>query len=1018
MSANPDASSLEEGMARYAADNDEVNASLTKQKASHSHYNFLAFLIPLLILALAYATRTIFPFGDRQILTVDLFHQYAPFMAALRRTLLSGESIFYTFSGGLGMNFYSLIAYYLASPLNILLLIFPESFLSEAVFVLTLVKVGLAGMAFHLFLKENFQRQGVFSVIFGSMYALSAYVMAYSWNIMWLDALILLPLVLWALIRFFKQGKFVLYVIFLFLLLVSNYYVAFFACIFIALYFPILMLQHTEGWKGSRRAKIIFKLVAVTAIAVALSAALLLPVLKSLQYTSASGDKFPQKIEFTANPLAYLAQHFIFLQPTIRSGYPNLYAGVSTILLIPVFFMSGRIRLREKIMHALLLLFLLLSFDLNILNFLWHGMHFPNQLPYRNSFVYIFLVLTMAYAALRSLRDLKAKDVVLLAVPLMLAVPISVLLLDDLADSPATQWATIALLLLYALLFAAFGHSGLREKKQSNRSSSRRSILSIYLILLMIAELLAHSIVSVHFVDTNEYYGLRDGYAAGNKPAAIRAALADIENNYQDGPFYRLEINKQKSSNDPALYGYNGLSMFASTSAKAPVRFFENMGYYSNGINSYKYTGSTLFLDSLFGIEFLLARDPISYEDALREKILDNGEVQVYQNPYVLPLAFVANSSVLTYSSTDAQVFRNQNRLAQHINPDLENIFTELKVTNLDAPQGTASTSGDSRFNFYKTYPEDSYTLHLHAQIDEAATYYLYVDSKKNDMDDANLTDQSGQVISLNRSGLTELGFLGMGEVNLELTFSASAADSGSIELRLARLNEAELKKFCLAGNSSGLKLSSFRNDYIKGNFTSPENGVLLLSIPYDPGWTIRVDGEIQDVRKLDQALMAVPVSAGEHSLTMLFRPEGLSEGILISAIALAAFILAIIGSVLGRKRREQTAPGEIIASDRFLAGPDEEDKQNFAQKSEADLAASDAAANSPEERDQLFDEILSENAEQGWNRKKDITFDKMEQYSKRSYLYPDTTDASDGDSVSAAAESDVTDGSEQTKDN
>ena len=356
MSANPDASSLEEGMARYAADNDEVNASLTKQKASHSHYNFLAFLIPLLILALAYATRTIFPFGDRQILTVDLFHQYAPFMAALRRTLLSGESIFYTFSGGLGMNFYSLIAYYLASPLNILLLIFPESFLSEAVFVLTLVKVGLAGMAFHLFLKENFQRQGVFSVIFGSMYALSAYVMAYSWNIMWLDALILLPLVLWALIRFFKQGKFVLYVIFLFLLLVSNYYVAFFACIFIALYFPILMLQHTEGWKGSRRAKIIFKLVAVTAIAVALSAALLLPVLKSLQYTSASGDKFPQKIEFTANPLAYLAQHFIFLQPTIRSGYPNLYAGVSTILLIPVFFMSGRIRLREKIMHALLLL--------------------------------------------------------------------------------------------------------------------------------------------------------------------------------------------------------------------------------------------------------------------------------------------------------------------------------------------------------------------------------------------------------------------------------------------------------------------------------------------------------------------------------------------------------------------------------------------------------------------------------------------------------------------------------------
>ena len=975
MSTNPDANSLEEGMARYAEDNDEKNASLIKQKTPHSHYNFLAFLIPLLILALAYATRTIFPFGDRQILTVDLFHQYAPFLATLRRTILSGESIFYTFSGGLGMNFYSLIAYYLASPLNILLLIFPESLLSEGVFALTLIKVGLAGMAFHLFLKETFQRKGVFSIIFGTMYALSAYVMAYSWNIMWLDALILLPLVLWALTRFIKQDKFILFVIFLFLLLVSNYYMAFFTCIFIALYFPILMLQHTEGWKGSRRAKMLAKIVAATAMAVALSAVLLLPVLKSLQYTSASGDKFPQNIEFAANPLAYLAQHFIFLQPTIRSGYPNLYAGVGTLLLIPIFFMSGRIRLRDKIMHAFLLLFLLFSFDLNILNFVWHGMHFPNQLPYRNSFVYIFLVLTMAYAALRSLRDLKAKDVVLLAMPLVLAVPVSVLLLDDLASSAATQWATIAFIVLYTLIFSAFGRTGLREKTQAdrNRTSSRRSALSISLILLMIFELIAHSIVSVHFVDTNEYYGSRDGYAAGNKPAAIRAALADIEKNYQDGPFYRLEINKQKSSNDPALYGYNGLSMFASTSAKAPVRFFENMGYYSNGINSYKYTGSTLFLDSLFGIEFLLARDPISYMEVLREEVLDNGEVQVYQNPYSLPLAFVANSSVLTYSSTGGRVFQNQNRLAQHINPAVKDIFTELKVTNLDAPPEAASTSGDSRFNFYKSYTDDSYTLHLHADIDEDATYYLYLDSKRNDMDEADLTDQSGRVISLNRSGLTELGFLELGEVNLRLTFSASAAASGEIELRLARINEEELEKFCLAGNSGGLELSSFRNDYFYGHFESPDKGVLLLSIPYDPGWTVWLDGEIQEIRKVDQALMAIPVSAGEHRVTMLFRPEGLSQGLLISVAALVIFILVIILSIFRRKKREQAAVGEIIASDGFLSDPDEKDQSS----------------------------------------------DKIEQDYMRSYLQLDVTNESDPDINSDVdGEALLTDDPEQTEDN
>lgn len=1007
MSANPDVKSLDQEMARYAAENEEMHSSSQKHRSTRRQYNYLAFLIPLLILALAYATRTIFPFGDRHMLTVDLFHQYAPFLSLMRRTILSGESLLFSFSGGLGMNLYALFAYYLASPLNFLLLIFPESFLSEAVFVLTLIKVGLAGLAFHLFLKESFQRKGVFSVIFGAMYALSAYVMAYSWNIMWLDALILLPLVLWALIRFVKQGKFVLYVVFLTLLLLSNYYVAFFACIFMALYFPILMVQHTEGWAGSSRFKTIIKIAAATVIAVALSAFLLLPVIKALQHTSASGDAFPGNVEFTANPLAYLAQHYILLQPTIRSGYPNLYSGVSTLLLIPIFFMSGRIRLRKKLMYAFLLLFLLLSFDLNILNFLWHGMHFPNQLPYRNSFVYIFLVLTMAYMALRSLRDFKAKDIVLLAVPFVMVVPVSVLLLDDLAASPATQWTTIVFLVLYALIFTVLGYSEARKETQlyKNSRGSQRTTVSIVLILVMVIELLVHSIVSVHFVDTNEYFGLRDGYAAGNKPAAIRAALTDIEDNYQNGPFYRVELNKQKSSNDPALYGYNGLSMFASTSAEAPVRFFKNMGYYSNGINSYKYTGSTLFLDSLFAIEFLLARDPLNYTEVLREEVLDNGEVQVYQNPYALSLGFVANSSILTYNSTAGRVFQNQNRLAQHINPEIGNIFTELRVTNLDAPPEAESTSDGSRFNFYKTYAEESYTLHLHADIDKEGTHYLYLDSKKHDMDDSILRDQTGRPIRLNEKGLTEIGLLSEGEVNLELTFSASAAASGDIDLLLARMDEEALGQFCVQANRGGLVLTTFQNNRFSGHFESPEDGALFVSLPYDPGWVVWIDGEIQDnVRQIDGSLMAIPITAGEHKITMRFLPEGIQQGFLISGIALGIFILAIVVSVLLRKRREQAAVGEFIASDGFLS--EAEGEHDFSQMiSDSDFEPQ-ASAEAADKGYLTFEEVLENTAEQPLEDKEEDFSDKMEEYYKRTDPRPDeVADSPDHDNESEPTE-------------
>ena len=109
----------------------------------------------------------------------------------------------------------------------------------------------------------------------------------------------------------------------------------------------------------------------------------------------------------------------------------------------------------------------------------------------------------------------------------------------------------------------------------------------------------------------------------------------------------------------------------------------------------------------------------------------------------------------------------------------------------------------------------------------------------------------------------------------------------------------------------------------------STDKGVLLLSIPYDPGWTVWLDGEIQEIRKVDQALMAIPVSAGEHRVTMLFRPEGLSQGLLISVAALVIFILVIILSIFRRKKREQAAVGEIIASDGFLSDPDEKDQSS-----------------------------------------------------------------------------------------
>ena len=225
----------------------EPETFLREMKCRERLRSLSSFVLPFLILGMSFAIQSVFPFGDRHILTVDLYHQYAPFLLELRDKLLSGESLFLSWCGGLGYNFYATFTYYLASPLNLLTLLFPESALSEMVSLLVLLKVGLAGFCFRLFLKKSSRRDGPLSLAFSTAYALSGFVMAYFWNIMWLDTLYMLPLTALGMFILLREGKMSLYIFSLGLLIICNYYTGFFACIFLAFYFFICFERLSGG---------------------------------------------------------------------------------------------------------------------------------------------------------------------------------------------------------------------------------------------------------------------------------------------------------------------------------------------------------------------------------------------------------------------------------------------------------------------------------------------------------------------------------------------------------------------------------------------------------------------------------------------------------------------------------------------------------------------------------------------------------------------------------------------------
>ncbi len=897
----------------------------------------VAFLFPFLVLTFAYAALQTFPFGDRHILTVDLFHQYAPFLQLMRDKILAGGSPFYSLTSGLGVNFFAIFAYYLASPLNLIFLLFPAPFLTEGVFLVSLIKVGLMGFAFFLFLQVSYRRKGVLAVAFSTFYALSGFTMAYSWNIMWLDSLILLPVVALALVRLIRDGKWLLFPVSITLLLISNYYSAFFVCIFVALYFPILLFRYTEGDKIRRKLFVTCKVIVLAAVGVALSAIMLYPTVRSLLLTSAAGDAFPKTFELSGKPLAYLAQLFPFLQPTVRSGAPNLYSGLPVLFLLPVYFLSSRIRLREKLLNGFLLLFIFLSFDTNVLNFLWHGMHYPNQLPYRYSFVAIFLLLAIAYDGLRSTREFRPTELGLLGVCLAFVAPVVIALDSEIKTAAWTQWGTIAFIVLYAILFSSFRTRSFKPRLQVN-----------LLLAVMLLEVTLSTFSGIFHIGQNEYYGARDGYSTGPVVASIREAVRQTKAMDEDKSFYRMEIKPHKTSNDPALYGLNGLSLFASTSPKAPVTFFKNAGYQNNGINSYQYRGSTLFCDSLFRIKYVITRDTLPYEDKERVVTLGNSHVTVYRNDDIFPVAFIGKPALTKFKSSYGNPFNTQGDLADAIIGEKLHLFSELKAVPREGEDLRPSSSTNTKFRFTRPDGKSNWDIELTWMAEQEGPHYLSLDIGTKEIDEATV-EVNGTPISIDKKkkGISEIGSLVAGDEIKLLIRPSETVDSGSLDVHLASLDMKALRQLRDFAHENEMTVIDMKEDQIYGTVSCEEDGVLFVSIPYDPGWSAKVDGEYVDIETVDDALMAIPVSAGTHDVFMYFRPVGYATGVTITCYAAGVLALLLLSSVLYKKFRRKKDPEELLAHD-----DSEEDAENVEiedPETPEDRKAEEERASAPE---------------------------------------------------------------------
>jgi uncharacterized membrane protein YfhO len=813
-----------------------------------------AFLIPFIICVFICISNGVYPFGDNCILHIDMYHQYCPFFTEFRNKLLSGGSLQYSWNLGLGSDFVSLYAYYLASPLNFLIILCPKAYVIEFMTLLELVKIGLCGFTFYLFLKHRFEfvgkdgelhiNQAVPALVFSTAYALSGFVAAYSWDIMWMDCIALFPLILLGLRRLVKEGKPGMYFITLSVCIFANYYISIMICIFLVFYFFYLITE-----KGVKRGAAVLRFSWYSLLSGAASLILILPEIAILSTSGSVSEGFPETAEWYFNIIAELGRGAAVTNVyTGTEHWPNLYAGAFSLVLVWLYFLNSRIKKREKILPGLMLVFLLVSFSENQLDYIWHGMHFPQSLPGRQSFIYVFIILFMGFSVIRKWKGTKNWHITVSTIIALVLLVAEVYFGDDSVTEPSAILITGLLVAFYGLLMLFSRLSGGKFK----------AVLFDVAIGVCIGEL------AVNMALTGLGTTSRVAYTDKKEDYTELLSKAEEDNEEDGGVFYRVEDAGRKTKNDDSLYGYSSSTIFSSLMNLNVSHFYQSL-YMEGGKNFYCYNGATPLTSALFSVKYFLSSCGME-ESPVRTLIGESNGNYLYKNNYNLPLGYIIPEEAIDdWEPSDTDRLGSLNSFAIALGAD-ERMLYQPDYTTEENPGSTTIE-----------IPEDG---------------YYYADYVSCSADTLTVSRSDGWTKSYSKTTHRYLLELGWCTAGTSVSITNTAGEE--ISYHLYEMNFDALDAAYSTLTEQTFSTESISDTSVEGSITVTEAGRLVFSIPADEGWTLYVDGKETGIEPLSDALIGVSLTEGEHEISLKYKAPGLKTGALGSAAALALFGLSI----------------------------------------------------------------------------------------------------------------------------
>lgn len=832
----------------------------------------LSFFIPALILFIIFVKDEIFPFGDRSFLHIDMYHQYLPFLVEFYHKLKSGESLLFSWNTGIGTNFIALYAYYLASPFNWLCVLFPEEYLMEFLSYLVVIKTGLCGLTFTYYIRKHFHTDSWIALCFSLFYALSGFLAAYNWDVMWLDVIVLTPIIILGLERLVHEGNCKLYCITLGLSILSNYYLSIMLCIFLTLYFIVLLIgrdpkdeENSAALSFSRLHNIksfywkaVLRFAIYSLIAGGMAAILLFPEAAALKLAEFSNISFPKKVDLYFPTLDMLARHFFNV--TVETGldhWPNIYCGVAVLLLLPLYILQKKTPMREKLPKIILLGFILVSFSTNVLNFMWHGFNYPDSLPARQSFLYIFLMLMICYEAFTNIREHSMREILSVFAGAFAFLIFCEKVVTDDSFTEMCFFVTGIFLILYTVIICYY------------KASERFPVLVVIICLIVTATESGENtyLTSVPTVS-------RDSYLTNYNSYQIITNRTVANEEYD---FFRFDKFARRTQNDAMMIDCHGSSYFSSTINSLVSDFYKKYGMKGSRVN-YCFDGATPVSAAFIANRYMLYTLDRGY-DNVYELADREGDVYLYKNNYAVPFGFMITET----DNTDLNsLFVSAAYMTENIHGDSDE---DKDLNPIEKQNKLVHRFGITENVFIPVdISPDGSKAELH--VSEDAHYYAYTSNTKIDDIKMDYEDKSKTFSQISKKFILDLGYQKEGS-----TLKLKSENGETLDLTAYKMDTAVLDKFITKLREQTLTVNSYNETNLTGSINVNTEGHLVMSVAYDPSWTLYVDGRKTDPDVFEKTFISVSLSEGQHTIELKYFPKGFIPGIIVSIISIGAFI-------------------------------------------------------------------------------------------------------------------------------